>query len=231
MLAPISPTTRTLGFWSALLSTVFSLAYVVGQLAEWLGWLGSAGGSESPSTPLGLAVLLTPSFFLGPAFLILIASVRQWAPPSRRVWTDCALAFATGYAVMTGIVYFVQLTWVAPRLAAGRVESLAPFLFTPFDSFLYAVDILGYSFMSFATLMASQIFVEKGLQRAARISLIANGLIAPFLLLQNYWHWLLWIASAWAITFPAATWSLALLFRRTAPLPESAAAWSRAIDE
>jgi hypothetical protein len=79
--------------------------------------------------------------------------------------------------------------------------------------------------------MASQIFVEKGLQRAARISLIANGLIAPFLLLQNYWHWLLWIASAWAITFPAATWSLALLFRRTAPLPESAAAWSRAIDE
>lgn len=33
-----------------------------------------------------------------------------------------------------------------------RAESLEPFRFTPFDSFLYAEDILGYSFLSLATL-------------------------------------------------------------------------------
>jgi hypothetical protein len=39
----ISPSTRTLGFWSAALATVFSLTYVAGQLAEWAGSMGPGG--------------------------------------------------------------------------------------------------------------------------------------------------------------------------------------------
>ena len=35
-----SPATRAVGFWSAVLATVFSLAYSLAQVAEWLGWLG-----------------------------------------------------------------------------------------------------------------------------------------------------------------------------------------------
>ena len=56
---PVSPSTRAVGYGSAVLATFFSLVYVVAQLAEWIGWLGSAGGPESGSTPLGLVVLLT----------------------------------------------------------------------------------------------------------------------------------------------------------------------------
>jgi hypothetical protein len=76
----IFPSTRTLGFWSAVLATVFSLTYVVGQLAEWAGLLGSAGGPESVSTPLGIVVLLTPSLFLGSSFLVLMVSVHEMTP-------------------------------------------------------------------------------------------------------------------------------------------------------
>jgi hypothetical protein len=39
MTAQISRSTRAVGFWSAVLATTFSLTYVVGQLAEWAGWL------------------------------------------------------------------------------------------------------------------------------------------------------------------------------------------------
>ena len=212
---PISPSTRAVGFWSAVLATVFSLAYVVGQLAEWLGWLGSQGGPESGSTPLGLVVLLTPSLFLGSSFLVLVVAVHQLAPPARRVWSHAAVAFATAYAVLISTVYFVQLTLVAPRLAEGRVDGIEPFVFVPFDSFLYAVDILGYSFMSVATLFAARVFTGSGLQRVARWFLTANGLLLPFLALQMYYHPLIWIASLWAVTFPGSTWTLALLFRRT----------------
>ena len=35
---------------------------------EWLGWAGSRGGPESVSTPLGIAILLTPSLLLGSSF-------------------------------------------------------------------------------------------------------------------------------------------------------------------
>ena len=88
----------------------------------------------------------------------------------------------------------------------------------PFDSFLYAVDMLGYSFMSVATLCAAQVFTGRGLDRVVRTFLIANGLLLPFLALQLYFHSLIWIASLWAITFPGSTLSLAVLFRRATPV-------------
>ena len=214
MLEQISPSTKAVGFWSAVLATVFSITYDLGQIAEWLGWLGSAGGPESSSTPLGLVVLLTPSLLLGSSFLVLAVSIHQLASPDKRVWSHAAVAFAIAYAVLISVNYYVQLTLVAPRLAAGRVAGIEPFLFVPFDSFLYAVDILGYSFMSVATLFAAMVFTGRGQERVVRGFLIANGLLLPFIALQMYFHWMIWIAALWAITFPGSTWSLAVLFRR-----------------
>jgi hypothetical protein len=216
MTTQISPSTKTVGFWSAVLATVFSIMYDIGQIAEWLGLMGSAGGAESASTPIGLVVLLTPSLFLGSSFLVLVVSIHHLSSPDRKIWSHAAVTFATAYAVLISINYFVQLTWVMPRLAAGRTQGIEQFLFTPFDSFLYAVDILGYGFMSVATLFAAMGFTGKGLERVVRVFLTANGLLLPFIVLQMYVHWLIWIAALWAVTLPGSTWSLAILFRRAA---------------
>lgn len=214
MVSNISTSIKTVGFWSAVLATVFSITYDIGQIAEWLGWLGSGGGPESSSTPLGLVILLTPSLFLGSSFLVLTVSIHQLSSPDRKIFSHAAVAFATIYAALISINYYVQLTWVAPRLAAGRIAGMEPFLFVPFNSFLYSVDILGYGFMSVATFFAAMVFNGKGVERVARWFLIANGLLLPFITLQMYWHWMIWIAALWAVTFPGSTWSLAILFRR-----------------
>ncbi len=214
MVQELSPSTKAVGYWSAVFATVFSITYVLGQLAEWLGWLGSAGGPESASTPLGLVILLTPSLFLGPSFLLVAVSIHELASPDRKIWSHAAVVFATAYTVLISINYFVQLAWVAPRLAAGRTAGIEPFLFVPFDSFLYAVDILGYSFMSVATLFAAMVFTGRGAQKVARWFLISNGLLLPFIALQMYWPGLIWIAALWAVTFPGAMWSVAVVFRR-----------------
>jgi len=204
----------TLGFWSATLATIFSLTYVIGQIAEWLGWLGSAGGPEATSTPLGIAVLLTPSLFLAPAFVVLLVCIHQVTPPAQRVWSLTALTFGIAYLVLISMNYYVQLTLIGPRLARGDSAGIEMFLFVPFNSFLYAVDILGYSFMSVATLFLVPLFRGRGRERAIRLFLLGNGLLLPFLALQMYFHALIWIASLWALTFPGATWALALQFRR-----------------
>jgi hypothetical protein len=211
-----SPNVRALGLWSAILASVFSLIYVVGQLAEWFGLLGSGGGPENPSTALGLVVLLTPSLLLAPAFLVLMVSVHHAVADDRKIWTHAAVAFATIYAALVSLNYFVQLTLVVPHLMRGDVESVRFLLFTPFDSFIYSVDILGYSFMSLATLFAAFAFTGRGLERMARRFLVANGLLIPFIALQIYYHPLIYIAALWAITFPSATITLALHFRREA---------------
>jgi len=213
----VSGTVSRIGFWAAVFATLFSVTYIVAQLGEWLGLLGSSGGPESSSTPFGLIVLLTPSLFLGTAFVVLMVSVHYYASEERKIWTHLGLVFATIYAVLISINYYVQLTFVVPRLLQGDVDSvsLQPFLFVPFDSFLYSVDILGYSFMSLATLFAAFAFTGTGVERTVRWFMIANGLLIPFLALQIYYHPLIWIAALWAVTFPGVTVSLAVLFRRT----------------
>lgn len=205
---------RTLGLWAASLCTAFSLAYVVAQLGEWAGLLGSAGGPHSRSTPVGLALLLTPSLLLGVSFVALTVAIHHQARLAARVWTHLAVACATMYATLIGIVYYVQLAFVMPRMARGNVEDIRLLIFEPFDSFLYAVDMLGYSLMSLSTLFAAAAFREPGLERWIRRALIANGCLIPFLALQMYFPRLIWGGSLWAITFPAATWLLAMHFQR-----------------
>jgi hypothetical protein len=216
MKSNISPTVRKLGLWSAVHASVFSIIYIIFQLAEWLDLLGSGGGPENPSTALGLILLLTPSLFLGSSFALLMLCVHYYAPEDKKIWSHAGLMFATIYTVMISINYYVQLTLVVPHIIRGEVGSIRPFLFTPFDSFIYSVDVLGYSFMSLSTLFAAFVFTGTGLERTARRFMIANGLLIPFLALQIYYHPLIWPASLWAITFPGATISLAILFKRSA---------------
>jgi len=205
---------RQLGFWSAVLCSLFSLTYVVAQLGEWAGLFGSAGGPHSRSTTLGLVVLLTPSLLLGPAFVVLTVSIHYLAEASARIWSHIAVVFAVMYATLISIVYYIQLAFVLPRLAQGEIEDIRLLIFVPFDSFLYAVDMLGYSLMSLATLFAAAVFKGAGSERWIRRALIANGCLIPFLALQMYYPPLIWGGSLWALTFPTASWLLARHFRR-----------------
>lgn len=205
---------RTLGLWSAILCTVFSLAYIVAQLGEWAGLLGSAGGPHSRSTTLGLIVLLTPSLLLGVSFVVLTVSIHYRAEAAVRIWSHVAVVFASMYATLISIVYYVQLAFVMPRLARGEAQGIELLIFEPFDSFLYAVDVFGYSLMSLSTLFAAAVFASRGIERWIRRALIANGCLIPFLALQMYYPPLIWGGSLWAITFPTATWLLAIHFSR-----------------
>jgi hypothetical protein len=210
----LSPTASKLGYWSGFFASLFSIIYIVGQLAEWFDLLGSGGGPENPSTALGLIVLLIPSLLLAPSFALLMLCVHYYAPEDKKVWSHAGIIFATVYTVMVCINYYVQLTLVVPHMIRGEIESIRPFLFTPFDSFIYSVDVLGYSFMSLSTLFGAFVFTGTGLSRIVRYFMIANGLLIPFLALQIYCHPLIWPASLWAITFPGVTISLTKLFRR-----------------
>ena len=154
---------------------------------------------------------------LGVSFVALMVSVHYVADAWDRMWSHVAVAFATMYATLIGIVYYVQLTFVMPRLARGDTEEIQLLLFEPFDSFLYAVDMLGYSLMSLSTLFAAAVFRGEGLQRWIRWALIANGCLIPFLALQMYYPALIWGGSLWGITFPAATRLLAIYFSRLHP--------------
>ncbi|MDO1558846.1 hypothetical protein Q0812_05330 [Brevundimonas sp. 2R-24] len=177
------------------------------QLLEWMGLIGSAGGPHSSSSALGLYLLLTPSLLLGPCFVLAVAGLQARRPADPL--GAAALAFSAIYAALTGAVYFMQLTLVAPALQQGREASVAWLRFVPFESPLYAVDLLGYGFMSLACLSAGLALGRDRPAALARALLIATGLLLPFITLQMFWPPLIWVAALWGITFPLAMLALA----------------------
>jgi hypothetical protein len=210
--------TRRVGAWSAATSAIISIIYVIGQVLEWQGLLGSAGGPESTSTPLGIAVLLTPSLLLASTFVTMMAALHQASPSGRKAISQAALAFATVYVTLVSLIYFVQLTLVAPRLAAGDMGGLEYLRFVPYRSFLFAVDLLGYSFMSLSTLLAAFALPNIVLARLPKLLLLANGLLLPSIALQMYFPKLIWVAALWGLTFPAAMLALTAMFARAWPV-------------
>jgi hypothetical protein len=203
-----------LGYWSAVLATTFSLLYIIGQLAEWLNIFNSGGGPENASTPAGLIILMLPSLLLGIAFPVLMTAIHYYVPKERKLFSHLGIVFAAIYSVLICMNYFIQLTLVVPHMLAGETASVQFLLFKPFDSFLYSVDILGYSFMSLSTLFAAFAFSNKDREKTVRAFMIANGLLIPSLALQNYYHFLIWGGSLWTITFPGTTITLAVLFKK-----------------
>jgi len=205
--------TRRLGIAAAAASLVFSLAYVVAQVFEWTGLLGSAGGPNAASTAWGLALLLPPSLLLGPSFVILLAALHQCVPAKRKAFTLAGLSLGAMYATLTGMVYFVQLTFVGPRLAAGEVAGIELLLFVPYRSFLFAVDLLGYTMMCAAAALAGLGLPRGTATRPARLALIAHAALIPFLALQMFVPELIWGGAAWGVLFPLAMALLLRLFR------------------
>jgi hypothetical protein len=222
---PATETNRRVVVWFAVASAALAIIYVVGQLLEWRGLLGSSGGPDGISTPLGIVVLLLPSLLLASAFVITMAALHSFAPAGKNALSRAALAFATMYATLVSLVYFVQLTLVAPRMVAGDMTGIEFLRFVPYRSFLFAVDLLGYSFMSVSTLLGAFALPEFRQNRWAKALMAANGLLLPFVAFQMLVPQLIWGGALWGFTFPAAMLSVASMVSQrrdiARPAPEA----------
>ncbi len=75
---------------------------------------------------------------------------------------------------------------------------------------------LGYGTFRPVTVAASWLRKISTYSRDGPTLQLAIVSLLPFLVLQMYFHPLIWIAALWVVTFPGATWSLAILFKRAA---------------
>jgi hypothetical protein len=196
---------RQFGFAAAISAMVASLAYGVPQILQVAGVL---------VWPWDVILIFAPSLALAPLFVLAMAAVHVAADETRKVWSLGALSLAIMYAVLVSIVYIIQLGIVIPLGILGEAARVA--LFACCDRFqpLTAVDLLGYTLMSVSTLLAVPVFPGSGLRRAARLALLANGLLAPVLILQLAWPGLIYVGALWLVTFPLAMLLVGLLLRR-----------------
>lgn len=125
-----------------------------------------------PTSLLSFAVCLAAA----PLFVAMMASIYEHAAPARRIWGLLGLAFAVVYAVLVGITYYLQLTVVGADGTGLSAEAARLLAFAP-GSATFAIDMLGYAFMTLATLSAAPVFAGVGLERVIRRWFVVHGLL------------------------------------------------------
>jgi len=148
-----------LGFWSSLIVTLLLIAFPLSLAFDW---------------PLDVAY--GSSFLLAPAFVTMMVSVHHYAAPEKTVWSQLGLSFATIYAVMCSLTYYIQLTFVANNYLPITEAALEPFIFIP-GTPIFAQDMLGYVFFCLATLAAGPVFTGGNLEAWVKRLFIFNGLL------------------------------------------------------
>jgi hypothetical protein len=171
--------------------------------------------AEVTTPPAGdLIALMLPSLFLAPAYLLTTVAIHNYASNKDKFWSQASIAFACLYAVFVSIVYFVVMTVVVPHQLAGTTSEIQVIVYER-NSFLYAINVLGYGYMSFSTLFAAPVFSGDGLARYARLFLLVNGILAPFIPLQMVVPFLLYVSALQGITFPVSMILIALVFNQS----------------
>lgn len=202
---------RLFGFWSAILSAIFYLAFDVAEAMNLSGAL---------TTPYWITITVYgPSLLIALSFVVLMVSLHNSVSQGRMFWTSLALTFAIIYATLNCFIYVIQVLVIAPSFVHGTFDKLALFgmsqdnPLSSGNSPLVAVNALAYMLMSVSTFFASFAIAGKGLNRWARILLRIHGAVAPTVIGALIWPGLILVSATVGITYPIAAILLALVFK------------------
>lgn len=204
----MNKSTLKLGYYAAICSFVFAVAYVIAQLLQVAGLI---------IDPLGAILIYGTSLGIATPFLLAMLALHYSISVQKRIWSHAALLFTVLYVGYVNINYVVQLTTVLPALSKGELGTLAVINQTPHSMF-WDVDALGYINMGIATLLAAPVFRSKGIELWAKRFFIANAIMTPIIgyvyFYPTFSSSLLMIGLPWAITAPGSILLLALYFRK-----------------
>jgi hypothetical protein len=210
-----------LGFWSAIFASVLMILFVLTAIATSLmlpmkAWNGIQTYAENFNF-LDMASFI-PAFFLAPTMVILIACINAIASESKKIFSQIGLAFAIVYATIIPTNYYLQLFVVRLNLQDGTLEGLSILAQPNLHSIFFALETLGYGFLSLATLFVSLVFTSGKLEVWMRTLFIVSGavgifgvLIAPF----DQPYLIFAGLGIWSLAFPISTILLSIFFRRS----------------
>ena len=212
MEAKPQPPFARLGFWSAVLTAMFTILFLVGFIVVTMGLL---------PPPWDIVLAIGASLLLAPSFVVMMVSVHYAAPDEKKIWSHIGIAFAVLYAALISIVYVTWLFVVEPHVLRGQANQVTLLIFAP-GSFVQMVDGLGYTFMGIATLFAAPVFARKRLENWIRWLCLLNGPGALMVFLAYIFYGLLGLSLLysglvgiwWEFIFPPLAILLAVYFRR-----------------
>jgi hypothetical protein len=198
------------GFWSGIAAASATLAFVAVQLLQLLGLI---------TFPVDAILIYGTSLCITVPFILAILALHHLTDLDRRFYTHAALVFTVIYAVFVVANYVVQLATVIPAQLRGQADALVVLEQLPHSMF-WNYDAVGYIAMGLATLFAIPAFERRGVERWARVALMAHALTTPLIAIVYFYpvysHSLLMLGLPWGVTAPAFMILLALSLRQRA---------------
>ncbi|MBN2213780.1 MAG: hypothetical protein JW723_06000 [Bacteroidales bacterium] len=130
-----------------------------------------------------------PAFLLVLANIPLFAALYFYADSGKKITALTGILFGAGYMVCSGINYFIQLGMITRNISESESAFIEPFLMANPGSCAYAIDNLGYLFLSVSFIVFSGIFNQRGLHswiKAIFIIFGISGLLGALGYILNY---------------------------------------------
>lgn len=166
MVRSVPRSVSQVGFWSAVLATLFSIGYGITLIVTMISMSATATGTSpgwrgiesfvASFQPIQMLSLI-PSLLLAPTFVVLMVSLHYYASPDKKIWSHLGVAFALIYAAMASINYLLQLTVVRLSIVNKEIDGLAMFVMGNPHSIFWALAS-AYIFMNLAMLFAAPVF-------------------------------------------------------------------------
>jgi len=216
----LDKTVNRIGFWSAILTTVWTIWFIVAfgyymssLPSKWPGIEAFAASFE----PIPYIAWVIPCLLLVLTFPVMVSCIHYYAPDDKKIWSLLGLVFAVMYGAVLSTNYWLLLTVVRESILSGYTEGLEWFVIGSPHSITNTIEGIGYGFMGLAAIFVSQIFSGDKLERWLRWLFIVNGVagIAGVILggLGIIMATMVSLA-VWCVTFPVATAMVAVLFKR-----------------
>ncbi|MBN1857442.1 MAG: hypothetical protein JW846_10885 [Dehalococcoidia bacterium] len=210
---------QSIGYWAAVLATIWSLCYIVAY-PPWVGMLPVWSGIEQYAADFDVARYLgwvIPSFLLAITFPVLMVAVYLYVPVDRRAPGLVALLCAVLCGAILGTDYWLLATVVKDALLSGAMDGLEWLVIGSPYSITNAVEGLGYLFMGLSMLFAGFAWRIPGRRRKlTKLLLVVNGCVVIGGVILGALGWSLGsqiCLGLWMATLPVATGLLALRFR------------------
>ncbi|HYF94533.1 MAG TPA: hypothetical protein VD969_20130 [Symbiobacteriaceae bacterium] len=209
---------RQAGLIAAVSTTVLIIAFdvAIAILALTLTptpWTGIEAHAAAYN-PLPLWLTIVPSLLLAPSFLGLAACLHEEAAPQHRLLTRMGLAAAAVYTALVALNYTIQLTVVRSGLVSGETDGLALWTMGNPQSIFWALEVVGYGFMSLAGCFLAPALGPVRVRRALYVNALIQvpATLAYFITVNPYHPLVIISLGAWGLLFPIATGSLAFRY-------------------
>jgi len=213
-------TVRKLGFWSGILSAVFSVIwFVTFSMKDALAIVPDWHDVEAYAEAFRMVrfTLVYPSLLLAVSYIILMACVHRFASEEAKIWSLIALSIGILYATMASINYNIQAVAVRLSLQAGETAGIEMWIPDNLNGIFNALAN-SYVYMVISMIFAGFVFRGGRLERWIRGLFLAQVITAVGQIGHTMFDWSMTVFIAtsmvWVIGSPIAFVLLALLFRR-----------------